>query len=723
MFSQKKGNSLSLILITAMVLVLVVPGMSNAQIPRTISHQGFITDSGGNPVDTTASGPVQMIFTMYDDPAAGTSQWTETQLVTVNQGVYSVVFGSNIANPLNAVFDVQYYLDVQVETAAGSGIFETLSPRQPLSGVPYAINADTVDGQHASDLGDITGVTAGTGLNGGGASGDITLNIDVPLNLTGSNGVLPTITSTNDGSGYGVWGRHLASGNVGYLASGTTGVSGFSYTSFGVEGQTNSATGIGVNGRNTNAAANTRGYLGGPGNAVYGIHQNSLNQGHIGSASYGVYGYSGGGKAGFFEGDTQVTGDLQVDGVITGGETDPTVNVIARAALACTQGQIAQYDSVYKFKWVCADNIHVETDPEVGLNALNYLSKWDGTALVQSAIFENNGKVGLGTATPQTALDINGTVKLAKQTSEPYACDTNHAGAITLTGNFSTCTCNGIKWVSSADGKTDCVWVEDFTNSLGMTFRLIPAGSFTMGSPDGVSEYPIGSGQIPAAETGRFSNETPHLVTISQPYYMMTTEVTQGQWNAVMGPRAFYALTCGKDCPAENVSWDDAQAFIAALNLLTGQNYRLPTEAEWEYAARAGTITPFYNGASNSMLPGDPPNCDNPDINLIAWYCFNSIDPVTPANTKPFPVATKQPNAWGLYDMAGNVDEWCQDWHDTYPSGPVIDPQGPASGSTRVIRGGSHADGTLQPRSAFRGYNIPTLRSDWLGFRLVLPVP
>ena len=194
-------------------------------------------------------------------------------------------------------------------------------------------------------------------------------------------------------------------------------------------------------------------------------------------------------------------------------------------------------------------------------------------------------------------------------------------------------------------------------NSIGMEFVLIEAGTFEMVSP--------------ATEEGRDNNERLHRVTLSQPFYLGKYEVTQGQWEAVMGsnPAAFSA--CGPMCPVEEVSWADAQAFIATLNRREGvETYRLPTEAEWEYAARAGTQTAYHFGDAASQL------------GTYAWYWDNS-------NRRTHPVGQKRPNAWGLYDMHGNVWEWTADWYGPYPAGSVTDPRGPSTGTSRVHRGGS----------------------------------
>ena len=205
-----------------------------------------------------------------------------------------------------------------------------------------------------------------------------------------------------------------------------------------------------------------------------------------------------------------------------------------------------------------------------------------------------------------------------------------------------------------------------------MEFVLIPAGAFTMGSPD--------------SDPNAYDNEKPaHQVTISEPFYMGKYEVTQAQWQAVMGanPSAFK----GDDRPVESVSWNDIQDFIKKLNKqeqrANGVLCRLPTEAQWEYAARAGTTTRYSFG-------DDAANLDD-----YAWYSEN-------AGKTTHPVGQKKHNAWGLYDMHGNVWEWVQDWYDPYAAEAMTDPSGPASGAERVIRGGGWGSAALNARSARR---------------------
>ena len=250
----------------------------------------------------------------------------------------------------------------------------------------------------------------------------------------------------------------------------------------------------------------------------------------------------------------------------------------------------------------------------------------------------------------------------------------------------------------------------------GVSFRMIriPAGEFMMGSPSN--------------EKGRDDDEKQHRVRITRPFYMGETEVTQGLWKAVMGDNPSRFKSCGDDCPVEKVSWNDCQKFISKLNSLVPRGrFRLPTEAEWEYACRAGSRTAIYTG--NLKILGKN---NSPELDPIAWYGGNSCvnysggwdcsgwpeKQVSCARCGTHAVAGKKPNSFGLYDMIGNVWEWCQDWYDDYPSGQVSDPAGPSSGSARVLRGGSWDDLTRYCRSAIRFRYDPGYRDNNLGFRL-----
>jgi formylglycine-generating enzyme required for sulfatase activity len=228
------------------------------------------------------------------------------------------------------------------------------------------------------------------------------------------------------------------------------------------------------------------------------------------------------------------------------------------------------------------------------------------------------------------------------------------------------------------------------TSELGVgfgaeQFALIPAGTFQMGDMTGhgaLDELPV------------------HLVFITQAFHMQKTEVTQGQWKAVMGSNPSYDPGCGDTCPVEQVSWNDIQTFLSVLNTIDpGKNYRLPTEAEWEYAARAGT-TGDYGGTGV--------------LDEMGWYVGNS-------GGQLHPVAQKLPNAWGLFDMHGNVFEFVQDWyqHGYYSVSPMVDPPGPSTGSRRVERGGGWGGDTGVTRSARRFSLDPSEVHKSGGFRIV----
>ncbi len=260
-------------------------------------------------------------------------------------------------------------------------------------------------------------------------------------------------------------------------------------------------------------------------------------------------------------------------------------------------------------------------------------------------------------------------------------------------------------------------------NTLDMEFVYIPPGTFMMGSPPD--------------EPGRYDNEILHKVTLTKGFYMQTTQITVGNWRsfasesgyrteAETGDGAYYwtgsewkkdkdknwnnpGFGQTESCPVTCVSWNDTQAFIRWLNRKENSDkYRLPTEAEWEDACRAGTSTPFYFG---KCLFADQANYDG---NYPLEGC-----PKGEYRGETTPVGSFPPNAWGLYDMHGNVWEWCQDWYGNYPPGAVTDPVGTKEGSGRVLRGGSWYINARLCRSAYRNNNTPGNRNYSSGFRLV----
>ena len=226
----------------------------------------------------------------------------------------------------------------------------------------------------------------------------------------------------------------------------------------------------------------------------------------------------------------------------------------------------------------------------------------------------------------------------------------------------------------------------------GVTFKMmhVEAGTFQMGSTEYSDEQPV------------------HSVTITKDYYIGETEVTQALWYAVMGYKptssgsAWYSrFGLGDDYPAYYISYEDVQSFLTKLNSMTGEQFRMPTEAEWEFAARGGKNSKGYTYSGSNT------------IDYVAWYGDNS-------NDKSHPVKTKAANELGIYDMSGNVWEWCSDWYDEYSSSAQTDPTGPTTGSNRVKRGGSWPDSGGACRCAFRSNDSPSSQYVNFGVRLAL---
>jgi formylglycine-generating enzyme required for sulfatase activity len=269
---------------------------------------------------------------------------------------------------------------------------------------------------------------------------------------------------------------------------------------------------------------------------------------------------------------------------------------------------------------------------------------------------------------------------------------------------------------------------------------LVKAGSFVMGSPTG--------------EPGKRVDEISHPVTITRDFWLQATEVTQGQFQDAMGYNPSNFTSCGQNCPVERVSWSEAAAYCNALSLREGlrqcyscsgsgrevscdtssrystlytcPGYRLPTEAEWEHAARAGTTTALYTGSITILGEMNAPALDP-----IAWYggnsgvsysggfdCSSWTERQRNASTcGTHPVRQKRPNSLGLYDMLGNVWEWCHDWYGEYPTGVETDPVGPGAGSGRVLRGGSWNLNAGFTRTAYRDKRAPGSHFSNFGFR------
>jgi formylglycine-generating enzyme required for sulfatase activity len=228
----------------------------------------------------------------------------------------------------------------------------------------------------------------------------------------------------------------------------------------------------------------------------------------------------------------------------------------------------------------------------------------------------------------------------------------------------------------------------DLGNHVSLKMVLIPAGEFLMGDPQ---ELVSGAPSVPQ-----------HKVRITRPFYMGVYEVTQEQYERVMGRNPSYHN--GPPRPVEQVTWHDAVQFCRQLSQATGERLRLPTEAEWEYACRAGSTTLLFYGDEDKA---------HGTLEEYAWYSGNSARQTHPAGLK-------KPNVFGLYDMYGNVQEWCADWYALYTAKEQSDPCGPPTGQTRILRGGSCCSYPDLCRSALRDYNVPSWRDVDIGFRVVL---
>ncbi len=351
------------------------------------------------------------------------------------------------------------------------------------------------------------------------------------------------------------------------------------------------------------------------------------------------------------------------------------------------------------------DSIAVDT--EVGIASFTWTSTGEENITIGDEISFTltMAQDGIGVEDGGSAtVTINGwePIPLTDQGDGAYASnfeiteDTPGAIDDTVTVTFTDRAGNGPVTDTAADLLTVLYAGMERVFDLGVTGETItmvwiPPGSFTMGSP--------------TSDPDSQDDERPqHLVTLDYGFWMGKYEVTQAQWVSLIGSNPSYFQ--GDNRPVESVSWNDVHEFIGGLNSMSpGAPWRLPSEAEWEYACRADTDTRFWWGD----------DLNETEIGLNAWYAGNN----DPNGTKP--VGQKQPNPWGLYDMSGNIWEWCSDWYDSdyYETSPGVDPQGPATGYYRVLRGGSWNRNAGHCRSPNRGNDIPSLRSSSKGFRLL----
>ena len=302
--------------------------------------------------------------------------------------------------------------------------------------------------------------------------------------------------------------------------------------------------------------------------------------------------------------------------------------------------------------------------------------------------FSTSATAGVGDVNADGDVNVSDVTALVNQiigsgSYSAQACDVNGDGEV----NVSDVTAL-VNLIINGGGESEDSNQTFTVNGVSFDMIAVEGGTFTMGA-------------TAEQASDAYSDEKPtHQVTLSS-YYIGKTEVTQELWQAVMGsnPSGF----SGANLPVEKVSWEDCQIFIAILNELTGKYFRLPTEAEWEYAARGGSKSQGYKYSGSNT------------VDDVAWYPSNS-------SSKTHPVATKAPNELGIYDMSGNVLEWCRDWYSSsyYSSSSQYNPTGPASGSRRVYRGGSWGSSARLCRVSYRDYNGPSYRFYNLGLRLAL---
>jgi len=383
-------------------------------------------------------------------------------------------------------------------------------------------------------------------------------------------------------------------------------------------------------------------------------------------------------RYGTIEITTEITGDLYMDGTLMGSVKAFDKHPINSVVVGSRTLEIRNAQETWRQAVTVAEN---QTARITAKSTLTY-GTVEVTTQLSGELWIDGVKIGNISANTKVPINkvLSGSRKIElRNSSEPWN------GTVTVQANqTATVTITARTPIVNPNNQTAAAEV---SGPNGMVFRRIEGGTFTMGSP--------------ASEVNHESDETQHQVTLS-PYYMSKYEVTQAQWKAVMGSNPSSFSGCD-NCPVESVSWNDIQTFIQKLNAQSGQTYRLPTEAEWEYAA---------GGGANNRSKWAGTNNES-DLGTYAWFTSNS-------GYKTHPVGQKQPNSLGLYDMSGNVWEWCSDWYGTYPSGSQTNPTGAATGSSRVSRGGSWSNSAQYCRSAYRNYDTPDRRSGGLGFRLVL---
>ena len=622
-----------------------------AGVPWTINYQGYLTFKG-----SPASGTVNMTFSLYSSAKPRNNPvWRETQDVTPVNGTYSIQLGST--TPITAPFDVPYYLGVK------AGTDTEMSP-QPLSSVPYAQRAAVADGLTSSATIPAAQLAGGNWpLTSNLTIDTSTLVVDRVNKRVGIGTATPdsTLTVVSPAS------SPVRIGDTGCLPSAN-------FAGIGLFGPMSNCSNYTILGEN-NTTQNL--YINRPAGGDINFRMNNGNQ--------MVLDHFGG---------------LHLDASdANNGAFNHSATTGAGLAFGAGSGE------------------GIASKRTAGGNRFGLDFYTSGTPRLSITF---GGNVGIGTTAPGSTLTVAGPIEstvptgiaplVVASTTQVNNLNASMVGgkaagdfvlksdysAVTIASICSALIAGGASLPSFCPGNT----ITDSTT--GMVLQRVTGGTFTMGDTFGYS----GSNSLPT-----------HQVTVSD-FYIGKYEVTQAEWYAVMQgntsgisdtPSNFTA--CGASCPVEKVSWDDIQVFISRLNKLSGKsNYRLPTEAEWEYAARSGGQNQVYSGGG--------------DHGAVAWNDQNSLVPYTStflSGTGTHLVGQKLANGLGLYDMSGNVMEWVSDWYGPYSSTSQTNPTGPINSinGDRVIRGGSW---DIFGPVAKRYDAFPSARYVHTGFRLAAPV-
>ena len=618
--------------------ILVSSSLALADVPTAMQFQGFLTDAEGKPLN----GVLSVTFTLYGSADGADSVWTQVQDVALEEGTFTVILGGS-ENPLDTgVFtgDQPLWLGVTV----GGG--EELTPRSPISSVPYATHAAVADNA-------MTNNQVQSIIDDGGYLTEFT-ETDPMVNALAK-------TVLNCGMGeVAKW-----DGEAWVCAEDNDANTTYSGSDFALSDQTCPA-----------------------GQKVAGV-----------SSSGGIV----------------CEADVDTQNTYSGAD-------FALSDQLCPAGQYARGFNGQGEVWCYNDANTTYSGADFALSNQDCPAGMVVSGLSASGAVQCEDDGGITDA--HANLDTEGRLDFTEDDDlvTKGQADGNYAPADTATLAADTATL-------AADTATLAARMRQTPG-----YQIIQSGAFLMGSPSG--------------ELGRSSDETQHWVTVSYRFEMKMTEVTQAEFEDLMGYNPSYfsdsgsGATCGPDCPVEYICWHEALAYANAKSVAEGfaecfdctgtapnfscdlksaytkpqdcPGYRLPTEAEWEYAARAGTTTAFYSGDITSTE-------SDPNMDAIGWYYYNSD---TGAGRMPHPVGQKQPNLWGLKDMSGNVKDWVWDKYCEDNTGYGDDPDGSTcGGSDRVVRGGNWGNGAQNCRSADRNSYAPGNRDYDLGARLSRSLP